>query len=94
MKTPQAQRVGFHVLWYERPAQCFLEALPVGNGWLGAMVYGKPDLEQISLNVDTLWSGERHIPQRGPFPSDLRELRSRVFAEGDFVGGDYTAQRM
>jgi len=94
MTTPQAEGVGSYVLWYERPAQRFLEALPVGNGWMGAMVYGRPDLERISLNVDTLWSGERHIPQRGPFASDLRELRSRVFAEGDFAGADDVAQRM
>ena len=94
MRTPRAKRVGSHVLWYERPAHRFLEALPLGNGWMGAMVYGRPDCEQISLNVDTLWSGERRVPQSGPFASDLRELRSCVFYERDFAGADEVAQRM
>jgi alpha-L-fucosidase 2 len=94
MTTPQSERVGSNVLWYEHPARSFLEALPVGNGWMGAMVYGRPECEQMSLNVDTLWSGERRVPQRGPFAADLRELRSRVFDEGDFAGADDVARRM
>ncbi len=44
-------------LWYEQPAKSWVEALPIGNGRLGAMVYGKTDTELISLNEDTLWSG-------------------------------------
>ncbi len=44
-------------LWYEQPAESWVEALPIGNGRLGAMIYGKPQEELISLNEDTLWSG-------------------------------------
>jgi alpha-L-fucosidase 2 len=44
-------------LWYEQPAQEWLEALPLGNGRLGAMVYGKPTHEQIQLNEESLWAG-------------------------------------
>ena len=44
-------------LWYEQEAQKWTEALPIGNGRLGAMVYGKHGTETISLNEDTLWSG-------------------------------------
>ena len=44
-------------LWYRQPATRFVEALPVGNGRLGAMVYGGIVEERISLNDDTLWSG-------------------------------------
>ena len=44
-------------LWYEQPAKCWVEALPIGNGRLGAMIYGGTDTEVISLNEDTLWSG-------------------------------------
>lgn len=44
-------------LWYENPAKSWEEALPIGNGRLGAMIYGKTDREIISLNEDTLWSG-------------------------------------
>ncbi|MCP4726584.1 MAG: glycoside hydrolase family 95 protein [bacterium] len=45
------------VLWYDRPAKEWEEALPVGNGRLGAMVFGKHDEERIQLNEETLWSG-------------------------------------
>lgn len=44
-------------LWYKQPAREWVEALPVGNGRLGGMIYGKTDVEIISLNEDTLWSG-------------------------------------
>ena len=44
-------------LWYEQPAESWVEALPVGNGRLGAMIYGRTEREVLSLNEDTLWSG-------------------------------------
>lgn len=46
-----------NLLWYKEEAKAFEEALPLGNGKIGAMVYGRTDLEKISLNIDTLWSG-------------------------------------
>ncbi len=45
------------VLWYDKPANKWEEALPVGNGRLGAMVFGKHGEEIIQLNEETLWSG-------------------------------------
>ncbi|MCO8256684.1 glycoside hydrolase N-terminal domain-containing protein, partial [Haladaptatus sp. AB618] len=44
-------------LWYESPASEWLEALPLGNGRLGAMVYGTPRTERIRLNEETIWAG-------------------------------------
>lgn len=44
-------------LIYKKPARCFEEALPVGNGSFGAMIYGNQQNEKISFNHDTLWSG-------------------------------------
>ena len=46
------------ILKYSFEAQYFEEALPLGNGQLGAMVYGKSDCERVSINHDTLWSGK------------------------------------
>jgi len=57
-----------NVLWYKSPASCWTEALPIGNGSLGAMVFGKYDEEKIELNLDTLWSGrpyKDHTIQNG-----------------------------
>lgn len=48
---------GTDLLWYSRPAATWNEALPLGNGRIGAMVYGGAQHERISMNEDTLWSG-------------------------------------
>ncbi len=44
-------------LWYQQPAQNWNEALPVGNGRLGAMIFGETDTERIQLNEESLWAG-------------------------------------
>ncbi len=46
-----------NLLWYKEEANAFEEAMPIGNGTIGAMVYGKCDIDKISLNHDCLWSG-------------------------------------
>ena len=48
---------GTNLLWYRQGAASWNEALPLGNGRLGAMVYGDPANERVCLNEDTLWSG-------------------------------------
>lgn len=52
------------VLWYDKPATDWYEALPIGNGTMGAMVYGSVSNETLQLNENTLYSGEpgdRHV---------------------------------
>ncbi|MDF2908432.1 MAG: alpha-amylase, partial [Herbinix sp.] len=46
-----------YLLWYKQPAKYWTQALPLGNGRIGAMVYGGITKERICLNEDTLWSG-------------------------------------
>jgi len=52
-----AQSVGDAKLWYDRPASCWNEALPVGNGRMGAMVFGGVSNERLQFNEQTLWTG-------------------------------------
>jgi alpha-L-fucosidase 2 len=69
------------MLWYEQPAEQWTEALPVGNGRLGAMVFGKTGTERIQFNEDTLWTG---IPRDYTHPGakdHLPEIR-RLLAAG------------
>src|SRR2546421_337914 len=47
-------------LWYTKPASHWVEALPIGNGRLGAMIYGGISNEDIQFNEDTLWTGQPH----------------------------------
>lgn len=71
-------------LWYDRPAQVWTEALPLGNGRLGAMVYGNPGMEQIQLNEETLWAGQ---PNNNANPNALEyipKVRQLVF-EGKYL---------
>jgi alpha-L-fucosidase 2 len=71
-------------LWYKRPAAKWTEALPVGNGRLGAMVFGKTDVERIQFNEETYWSG-------GPYSQTVKggykllpEIQKLIF-EGDYI---------
>jgi alpha-L-fucosidase 2 len=47
-------------LWYKKPAAVWEEALPIGNGRLGAMIFGAPEVDHIQFNEETLWAGEPH----------------------------------
>lgn len=72
-------RIGCHSLICDAPAENFNEAFPIGNGRIGAMVYGQNQRETISLNDDTLWAG--HLP-KGPNPKAalaLPEIRKLIF---------------
>lgn len=69
------------LLWYEAPAKIWNDALPVGNGRVGAMVFGNPDNERIQFNEETYWSG-------GPYSSVVKggakylpEVQDLVFKE-------------
>ncbi|MDZ7373999.1 MAG: glycoside hydrolase family 95 protein [candidate division KSB1 bacterium] len=53
-------------LWYDRPACAWEEALPIGNGRLGAMVFGQPCRERLALNEDTMYAGEPEPVGRVP----------------------------
>lgn len=64
-------------LRFKKPASVWEEALPLGNGFLGAMVYGKTDKELIEMNEDSLWTGmrmERYNPLSREKIGEIREL--------------------
>ncbi len=66
-------------LWYNRPAQKWTEALPVGNGSLGAMVFGGTEHEQLQFNKDTLWTGQPHQYQHEGAVEQLPTVRRLLF---------------
>ncbi|WP_240734661.1 glycoside hydrolase N-terminal domain-containing protein [Hymenobacter sp. UV11] len=76
-----AQPPAATVLWYRQPAKDWNEALPVGNGRLGAMLFGRPDSELMQLNESTLWTGGPANPDPNPAaPTYLPEVRRLLFA--------------
>ena len=69
------------VLWYDESAGTnWLRALPIGNGRLGAMVFGNVDRETLQLNEDTVWAGGPHDPSNTRGAGSIAEIRRRVFA--------------
>ena len=69
-----------YCLWYDKPASQWLEALPVGNSQLGAMVYGGTDVEELQLNEETFWSGSPHDNNSPAAKAHLQEVRDSIFA--------------
>ena len=67
------------MLWYEQSASCWLEALPVGNSHLGAMVFGGTDTEEIQVNEETFWSGGPHNNNSPRSLERLDEVRQLIF---------------
>lgn len=67
-------------LWYTRPAKEWVEALPVGNGRMGAMVFGGTARERIQFNEDTVWTGEPHEYQHPGAHQYLGKLRELLYA--------------
>lgn len=64
-------------LWYRKPAAVWEEALPIGNGRLGAMIFGAPAVDHIQFNEETLWAGEPHdYAHQGAYKylGEIREL--------------------
>lgn len=72
------------VMWYTSPASKWEEALPVGNGRLGAMVFGKTDEERIQLNEDTYWSGGPYSTVVKGGSKSLSEIQRLIF-KGEFI---------
>jgi alpha-L-fucosidase 2 len=70
-------------LWYDKPAGQWVEALPVGNGRLGAMVFGGVDQERLQLNEGTLWAGGPYDPSSPEALKALPEARRLIF-EGKY----------
>ncbi len=67
-------------LWYDHPATCWLEALPLGNSRMGAMVFGGTDTEEIQLNEETFWSGGPYNNNSTTALQHLEEVRNLIFA--------------
>ena len=81
-------------LWYQQPARNWNEALPVGNGRLGAMVFGRVEEELIQLNEETLWSGGPTNTNSNPLAKDvLPKIREALFRE-DYELAEKLAQQM
>jgi alpha-L-fucosidase 2 len=67
-------------LWYARPAMKWEEALPIGNGRLGAMIFGRVAQERLQLNEDTLWAGSPYVPDNPDALAAIPQVRALLQA--------------
>ncbi len=81
-------------LWYRQPAKEWTEALPVGNGRLGAMVFGGTEHERLQLNENTLWSGGPYDPNNPEALAALPEARRLIFTGKYKEANHLIAQQM
>ena len=78
-------------MWYNQPAKNWVEALPIGNGRLGAMVFGDPKTERIQLNEESVWTGAPVNRANPEALENLSKVRQLLF-EGKYTEGDQLAQ--
>src|SRR5918999_5595216 len=89
------QAAGDMALWYDEPAGSdWLRALPVGNGRLGAMVFGNVDTERLQLNEDTLWAGGPHDYSNPAGAGAQPRIRQLVFDDQWHQAQDLINQTM
>ena len=70
-------------LWYDQPAHTWTQALPIGNGVMGGMVFGTPAVEHIQLNEETIWAGQPNNVVNPHAKEALPEVRQLIF-EGKY----------
>ncbi|UCE48317.1 MAG: glycoside hydrolase family 95 protein, partial [Phycisphaerales bacterium] len=78
LSTEQASAQGTLRLWYDEPASKWTEAMPLGNGRLGAMVFGSISTERLQLNEESLWAGEPTDAYPENFSQNFRKLQELV----------------
>ena len=76
---PSSTAADAMTLWYTKPAEKWVEALPIGNGRLGAMVFGGVERERIQMNEDTIWDGYRRDPANPASLKALPDIRRLLF---------------
>src|SRR5450432_158221 len=82
------------VVWFDQPAKHWGDALPVGNGRLGAMVFGDPHSERLALNEDTLWSGFPRDWNNPGAKAHLPVVRDLVLKQKDYPAADVEVRKM
>ena len=81
-------------LWYNQPASVWEEALPIGNGRLGAMVFGNPFQECIQVNEESLWSGAPINSNNPKASENLDRIRELILGHQNEAAKKLTAETM
>ncbi|MES1258693.1 MAG: glycoside hydrolase N-terminal domain-containing protein [Acidobacteriota bacterium] len=82
------------IIWFSKPADKWTDALPVGNGRLGAMVFGGVKSERLQLNHDSLWSGHPRDWNNPDAKNHLAEVRRLVLEDENYTAADALCRKM
>jgi len=93
-ETPESAQRGEFLLWFSEPATKWGDALPIGNGRLGAMVFGGKGNERLALNEDTLWSGGPRDWNNPGAKEHLPVVRELVLKEQNYEQADQECRKM
>lgn len=77
-----------YTLWYEQPADEWMKSIPLGNGRIGAMVFGGVETETVALNEITMWSGQPDIFQERPLGKEMLNNIRQLFFDGKYAEGN------
>ena len=80
--TPHEKEITPYILWYDRPAMEWTDALPVGNGRIGGMLFGNPVIERLQVNEESLWGGSKIANDNPEALEHLPEIR-RLILDGN-----------
>lgn len=88
----QAEKTEDLKTWYKQPAENWFEALPLGNGRIGAMVFGDPKTERIQLNEESIWAGKPYNANNPRSLEVLPKIREAIFNDRYEEAQEYTEQ--
>lgn len=84
----QSQNSQSYKLWYEQPADEWMKSVPLGNGRIGAMVFGGVETETVALNEVTMWSGQPDKFQERPLGKEMLNDIRQLFFDGKYSEGN------
>ncbi|MBD0368009.1 MAG: glycoside hydrolase family 95 protein, partial [Flavisolibacter sp.] len=88
----QAQQDSTLLLWYKQPASNWNEALPVGNGRLGAMVFGGIQTDRLQLNEESLWAGQQINNNNPQAQAHLKEIQQLLLKDSNQIAFDLSTR--
>ncbi len=80
LTTAYSKAQNNNLLWYEHAASNWNEALPIGNGRIGGMLFGGTEHDKIQLNEETVWAGEPGNNIQKDYYQDIQKIRELLFS--------------
>ena len=88
IQSIKSQNTQSYKLWYEQPADEWMKSVPLGNGRIGAMVFGGVETETVALNEITMWSGQPDAFQERPLGKEMLDKIRQLFFDGKYAEGN------